>query len=183
MSGVEIEFSVDGGESGVQGDDEGGDGTETGEAQPQPATAEARPSRIQGKANSTERKSTLLRFCIVPSQLMQLLGHAGLSRMFASHGNGAGGITLQIDEDELDDGFGGLRSRLRRRRKSARNKFPAVPSEVGQRLMDSGIFGTSEYYRDNLRKRSERLARKLMSRELGNDRNHSSRATSAISQV
>jgi WD repeat-containing protein 23 len=114
---------------------------------------------------------------------MQLLGHAGLRRMFANHNNGGGGITLQIDEDELDDGFGILGSRRRQRARSTKNQFPAVPSEIGQKLMDGGVFGTSEYYRDSLRKRNKKLARKLMSRELGNDRNHSTRATSAVSQV
>ncbi|KAK3172491.1 hypothetical protein OEA41_005813 [Lepraria neglecta] len=118
----------------------------------------------------------------VPTQLMQLLGNAGLRRMFANRSNGDRGITLQIDEDELDDGIGILGSRRRRRARSTKNQFPAVPSEVGQELMDGGVFGTSEYYRDSLRKRNKRLARKLMSRELGNDRNYSTRATSAVSQ-
>ena len=182
MSGLEVEFSVDGRESETQ-DEEGGNETETGESQTQPSTAEARPTRIQGRPPPRERRSTLLRLRAVPTQLMQLLGHAGLRRMFANHNNGGGGITLQIDEDELDDGFGILGSRRRQRARSTKNQFPAVPSEIGQKLMDGGVFGTSEYYRDSLRKRNKKLARKLMSRELGNDRNHSTRATSAVSQV
>ena len=179
MSGVEIEFSVDSGESGTH-EGERGNETETGEPQPQSNTAEARPTRIQGRPPPRERRSTLLRLRAVPTQIMQLLGHAGLRRIFANRSSGDRGITLRIDEDELDDGLG---SRRRRRARSTKHQFPAVPSEVGQKLMDGGVFGTSEYYRDNLRKRNKRLARKLMSRELGNDRNYSTRATSAVSQV
>ena len=182
MGGVEIEFSIDSRESGTH-EEEGGNETETGETQPQSNTAEARSTRIHGRPPPRERRSTLLRLRAVPTQLMQLLGHAGLRRIFANRSNGGSGITLQINEDELDDGFGILGSRRRRRARSTKDQIPAIPSEVGQKLMDGGVFGTSEYYRDNLRKRNRRLARKLMSRELGNDRNYSTRATSTVSQV
>lgn len=50
MSGVEIEFSVDGGESTTQEDE--GNETETGTPQPQPAAATGRHSRIQGRPQS-----------------------------------------------------------------------------------------------------------------------------------
>lgn len=167
MSGLEVEFSVDGRESETQ-DDEGANETETGESQTQSSIAAARPTRIQGRPPPRERRSSLLRLRAVPIQLMQLLGHAGLHRMVASHNDGGGGITLQIDDG---------------RARSTKNHFPAVPSEIGQKLMDGGVFGTSEYYRDSLRRKNKNLARKLMSRELGNDRNHSTRENSAISQV
>ena len=116
---------------------------------------------------------------------MQLLGHAGLRRIFANHRAGGSGITLQLDDGNeiLDDGFGGLATRRRRRDKGSRKKFPPVPDEEGRKLMDGGVFGCNEYYRDITRKRNTRLARKLMSRELGTVRGHSTRAATAISQV
>jgi len=116
---------------------------------------------------------------------MQLLGHAGLRRIFANHRAGGAGIPLDLDEGDDDDteGYGGVGTRRRRAGRRPKHRFPAVPSEIGQKLMDDGVFGSSDFYRDNLRKRKTMLARKLMSRELGTDRNHSTRAASAISQV
>ncbi len=116
---------------------------------------------------------------------MQLLGHAGLRRIFANHRAGGSGITLQLDDGNeiLGDGFGGLATRRRRRAKGSSNRFPTVPSEEGKKLMDGGDFGSNEYYRDKTRKRNTRLARKLMSRELGTGKGQSTRTSSAISQV
>ena len=138
------------------------------------------------KVNGTviqARKSLML--LVVPTQIMQLLGHAGLRRIFANHGAGGSGITLQLDDsnDIPEDSFGGLGTRRRRRAKGSNNSFPPVPSEAGQKLMDGGVFGSNEYYRDTTRKRSSKLAGKLMSRELGSSRAQSARTASAISQV
>lgn len=117
---------------------------------------------------------------------MQLLGHAGLRRILANHRAGGSGITLELDEedeDQLENGHGGLGSRPRRRAKGLKNRFPPVPSEEGKKLMDTGIFGSSECYRDNRIKRKTRLVRKLMSRELGTSRSDFTRANRAIAQV
>lgn len=122
----------------------------------------------------------------VPAQFMQLLGHAGLRRILASHGAGGSGITVQLDEDDpdgLEDRYGALGTRRRQGAKGCNNKFPPVPSEEGKKLMDGGVFGSRGYYTDNRMQKKTRLARKLMSRELGTDRYHSTRATSAVSQV
>jgi WD repeat-containing protein 23 len=122
----------------------------------------------------------------VPAQIMQLLGHAGLRRIFANQREGGAGITLDMDEeDDNDDAdiYSSMGTRRRPAKRRMKHEFPAVPNEVGRKLMDGGVFGSSEFYRDNPRKRKTRLARKLMSRELGTDRNHSTRGTSAISQV
>lgn len=122
----------------------------------------------------------------VPAQLMQLLGHAGLRRILASHRAGGSGITVQLDEDDqegLEDRYDALGTRRKQRAKGWKNKFPPVPSEEGKKLMDGGVFGSSGYYRDNRMQRKTRLARKLMSRELGIDRYHSARANNAVSQV
>lgn len=116
---------------------------------------------------------------------MQLLGHAGLRRIFANHRAGDSGITLQLDDGNeiLDDGLGGLATRRRQRTKGSSNKYPPLPSKVGKKLMDGGVFGSNEYYRDTTRKTNTRLARKLMSRELGSGRGQSLQVASAISQV
>jgi NADH/NAD ratio-sensing transcriptional regulator Rex len=50
-------------------------------------------------------------------------------------------------------------------------------------LMDSGLFGSNEYYQDILRQRKQRLGRKLMSRELGVDQSQLRRDNQLISQV
>jgi len=118
--------------------------------------------------------------------MMQLLGHAGLRRILASHRAGGSGITFQLDEeDENDneDGYGGSETRRRRGAKGWKNRFPPVPDEEGKKLMDGGVFGSSEFYRDNRIQRKTMLVRKLMSRELGTDRQQSTRAISAVSQV
>ena len=92
---------------------------------------------------------------------------------------------MQLDDglEILDDGFGGLATRRRRRDKGSGKKFPPVPSEEGKKLMDGGVFGSNEYYRDTTRKRNTKLARKLMSRELGTSGNQTTGTVTAISQV
>lgn len=116
---------------------------------------------------------------------MQLLRHAGLHRTFANHQGDGSGIILRLDDGNeiLDDGFGGLTTRRRRRDMGSGKKFPPVPSEEGKKLMDGAVFGNNEYYRDITRKRNTRLARRLMSRELGTDGGQFTRTVSAISQV
>lgn len=116
---------------------------------------------------------------------MQLLRHSGLHRTFANQQGDGSGIILRLDDGNeiLDDGFGGLATRRRRRAKGLGKKFPPVPSEEGKKLMDGAVFGSNEYYRDMTRKRNTRLARRIMSRELGTDGGQSTRKVSAISQV
>lgn len=116
---------------------------------------------------------------------MQLLGPAGLRQLLTQHGVGGAGISLDTDDDDdhVEDSYGGLGTRRKRRPRGGKAKFEPVPSEEGRKLMASGAFGASEDFRDRTRKRKTRLSRKLMSRELGNDHDHSAKATSAISQV
>ena len=112
---------------------------------------------------------------------MQLLGHAGLRQLLAQH-------RTAVDDDDGDDDddmdyIGRLGSRRRRRPKCGKNQFPKIPSEEGQKLMDAGVFGTSVYYRDRRSKTKTKLSKKLLSRELGNDRGQTTRSTGAITQV
>ena len=106
---------------------------------------------------------------------MQLLGHAGLRRIFANHTVAGSG--------EDDDNDIGLSGRRRRRTKLDPNRFPKVPCEEGRKLMDSGTFGSNERWQDVTKKRKSKLAEQLMYRELGMDENHAAKANRVISQV
>lgn len=124
---------------------------------------------------------------IVPAQIMQLLGHAGLRQLLAQHGSDGTGIAIDAaddDDDDAEDGYGGLGARRKRRRpKRGKNELPPIPSIQGRALMDDGTFGAREYYRDTLRKRRTSLAGKLMSRETGVGGVPSKMPTKALSQV
>lgn len=110
---------------------------------------------------------------------MQLLGHAGLRRIFAHHGE-----SRAADEDEDDDGETyGTGRRQTKRSKRAKYPYPAVPSGEGTRLMRSGTFGCTDCYQDALRRRNKKLARRLLSRELGVECDHMCTQDRAISQV
>lgn len=184
MSGVEIEFSVENGESGTQDSNERSE-TEASDSRTQARTTTGGPSRIQGQWHCDPRQQVTNFHRLVPTQIMQLLGHAGLRRIFANHRAGGAGIALQLDDGNeiLDVGLGGRATRSRCAKGSTNNKYPPVPSNEGRKLMDGGVFGSNEYYRDTTRKRNMRLARKLLSRELGSGRGHSTKVASAISQV
>ena len=68
------------------------------------------------------------------------------------------------DEDEYTGYFtSGRRTARPRRRVSA---YPKVPSEEGQKLMDSGTFGSNERRQDTFN-RKKKLAYRTMMRELG----------------
>lgn len=115
---------------------------------------------------------------------MQLLGHAGLQRLFTNHRSAESGV-LDVDDDDdyFDDGYGGIGTRRRRRKKCANAKLPPVPNEEGKNLMDAGSFGTTHHFQHVTEKRKIRLARSLMSRELGVDRISSLRISKLMSQV
>ncbi|MCJ1356489.1 MAG: hypothetical protein MMC33_006484 [Icmadophila ericetorum] len=156
LSGVEIEFRMDDGEVSTQA------GAEETDASPPPGAGTA--SGATGAAVQVVSRN----------QILQLLGHAGLRRIFANT-DMAGLRAVNRDDEEDDDdedgfgGYGGLLGRYRRRPKSNRVKPPPVPSEEGRKLMDSGCFGSNVCYREMLRKHQPRLNRRLMDRELGMD--------------
>ena len=107
---------------------------------------------------------------------MQLLGHAGLRRIFANHS------AIVVPDDDGGESYG---SGIRRRRRTKRSKhpFPPVPSEEGTKLMRSGTFGSTDYYRDLLKKRNRRLATRIMNRELGTERSHPAYQDKIMAQV
>ena len=117
------------------------------------------------------------------TQLMQLLGHAGLQRLFTNHNTAHAGSFGPDDEDmDLDDGYGGFGIRRRLRPRGAKTKPPSVPSEEGRKLMESGTFGTSIHSQIRPKLKTQ-LARSLMSRELGVDRVNSVTTNKLLSHV
>lgn len=121
---------------------------------------------------------------VTSAQIIQMLGANGLRRILQSHGL-IGGRMARADDDDEDneDGYAGP-ARRRRKTASMEGKFPKVPSENGKRLMDSGIYGASDSYIDNHKKRKINLGQRLMWRELGSDnRGVQKRASKLMSQV
>lgn len=150
LSGIDIEFEVSGTEEpeSEAAPDEEGEQTETDANQPQAARQP---------------------IYITREQMLQLLGHAGLRRIFADH-TGRRRRATDEDEEENEDsepdvgystGFA-----PRRRRGRGRKAFQKVPSDTGRELMQSGTFGANDRAEDTF-KRKKRLAYRLMRRELG----------------
>ena len=187
LSGVEIEISIETDDASTQaaeGSEEVGTAATTSQTTPVAATR----APVQGMSCDCPCNVLSLTNCLVSrNQILQLLGHAGLRRIFASHGGAGFGLAdLGEDDDEdngIEGGYGSMVGRRRRRRKSPKAEFPKVPSSVGRELMDSGNFGSNEYYRDVLRRRKQKLASRVMSRELGLDSAHDKRGNKLLCQV
>lgn len=107
---------------------------------------------------------------------MQLLGHAGLRRIFANHS----GALLDIDDD---GGNNAAERRRRRPHQSRQHRYPAVPSEEGIKLMRSGTFGCTDDHRETRMRRNKKLATRIMNRELGIERSHSTSQDNIMAQV
>lgn len=153
-----------------------------GDPSPQPARTTG--GQFHGGSTDICFTRTLANYITVShTQLMQLLGHAGLQRLFTNHNMAHAGPFGPDDEDmDLDDGYGGFGVRRRQRPRGAKSKPPPVPSEEGRKLMESGSFGTSVH--SQIRpKMKGRLARSLMSRELGVDRVNSVTTNKLLSHV
>jgi WD repeat-containing protein 23 len=171
LSGVEIAFEYtddNDEEESEDEDDEEEDDEEDGDDQEaeegDAATADGAPRPVY----------------ITREQIMQLLGHAGLGRIFASDltPRGARRRNLRtVAEDDDDDGQGdsdpgtgydlaGSGRTLRNRRPRGRAAFEKVPSEQGTELMNAGAFGSSSRSEDTI-KRKKRLAYDIMRRSLG----------------
>jgi len=114
---------------------------------------------------------------ITREQIMQLLGHAGLGRIFASDFTPRGTrrrnprAVAEDDEEEdsdTDTEYNPLATgrTLRSRGPRGRTAFEKVPSEQGQELMNAGAFGSSPRSEDSV-KRKKKLAYDIMRRSLG----------------
>lgn len=177
---MEIEFSTNDNEE-AEAD---GNETETEPANAQSDTTTPAPvGRIQGpsKARREQGRVPLNTIIVTHSQIMRLFGHAGLRDLFTNHRGLASGNPPDDDDDEVEDGYAG--TRRRRRAKGSRGRYPPVPSEEGKRLMTTGTFGETGSYEDKLRNRKERLATRLMYRELGIHADSSNRTTRLASQA
>ncbi|MCJ1393870.1 hypothetical protein MMC18_006746 [Xylographa bjoerkii] len=167
LSGVEIEISIDTDEAPTEAAEAAGEAGTGPTSQTTPAAATRAPVQVSR------------------NQILQLLGHAGLRRIFASHGGASFGLA-DLDEDDDDDGmeggYGSMVGRRRRKRKASKVEFPKVPSDVGRELMNSGNFGSNEYYQDILRRKKQKLARRILSRELGLDAVQDRRGNKLLSQ-
>ncbi|KAK8204956.1 WD40-repeat-containing domain protein [Phyllosticta capitalensis] len=115
-----------------------------------------------GEDESDEHGAQPIR--ISREQIMQLLGHAGLRRIFADHTSGR---RAQVDDDEDSEtdntGYGGL---CARRKRKGRKAFEKPPSAEGRKLIASGTFGANERPLDSYT-RKKKLAYRLIHRELG----------------
>jgi WD repeat-containing protein 23 len=116
---------------------------------------------------------------ITREQIMQLLGHAGLGRIFASDLTPRGARRRNLrtvpeddddEEEDSDPGTGydavGPGRTSRNRRPRGRAAFDKVPSEQGTELMNAGSFGSTPRSEDTI-KRKKRLAYDIMRRSLG----------------
>lgn len=158
MGPLEIEFELTSDDEEVDStadqdeDEDESQQTETEATQPQPA----RPR---------ERQTIMLN----QQQILRLLGTDGLRGLFANHTTRTGqGHDLDDDDDDDDDGFLNYSAwgRRPRRPKRAGNGYPKIPSEEGQKLMESGTFGLNERRQDTIT-RKKKLAYRTMMRELG----------------
>ena len=107
---------------------------------------------------------------VTREQIFRLIRQPGSRRILQQNSLRVLLNSLGENEDESsgdDDMLYSLGRRRRRRHPSARPAPPPVPSPAGQELMDSGTFGLSRNWQDDLRKRKKRMARTLMNRELG----------------
>lgn len=120
-------------------------------------------------------------------QILALLGPARLRGVLAQHGFRTDVESLGADEgetseeDDMTYAFGRQRRRRRRETASAPN-HPPVPNPAGTELMDSGTFGINKNWQDTLRRRKKYMARILMTRELGMNREQATRANQEIAQ-
>lgn len=104
------------------------------------------------------------------SQILRLLSRHGLQDLFRIHQ--ANALTDPTQNDDLENGGN-----------TGRGSYPPIPSEEGRRLMSSGTFGETGSYQGKLGKRKDRLARRLIYRELGVNQDSPGRANRLISQV
>ncbi|KAF2264347.1 WD40 repeat-like protein [Lojkania enalia] len=154
LRGVEIalELTEDNGDEGEGEDDDGNGGS-----QPDP----------------DETANIRRPIYITRDQILEIIGHAGLGRLFATEFTGRRNFRFHHNDDEDEEeeteqgtGYDPVGPTTRRRRNRGRVAFQKVPSDEGRELMNSGIFGTNPRPQDTI-KRKKRLAYDIMRRELG----------------
>jgi WD repeat-containing protein 23 len=178
LTGVEIAFEyTDDNDEDEEDDDEDEDEDEDGEDNED----EDEDEEDEDGEGAPGTDGTARPVYITREQIMQLLGHAGLGRIFASDFTPRGArrrdlrAVAEDDDDESEEeddnpGTGydpvGPGRTLRSRRPRGRAAFNKVPSEEGTELMNAGTFGSSPRSEDTI-KRKKRLAYDIMRRSLG----------------
>ncbi|OAL56614.1 WD40 repeat-like protein [Pyrenochaeta sp. DS3sAY3a] len=163
LSGVEISFEY--ADDNDEDEDEDEDGEEEEEDEHEEEEGEG------ADAAHAQRPVYITR-----EQIMQLLGGAGLGRIFASDFISRGGrASRRVRQEESDSEYEEegedntrepQRTSRRLRRPRGRAAFEKVPSEQGTELMNAGTFGSNPRREDTIR-RKKRLAYNVMQRELG----------------
>ncbi len=170
LGGVEIAFEY--------ADDDEEDDNEEGEDGDAAGEGEEAREGLEGDSAIPRRPVYITR-----EQIMQLLGNAGLGRIFASDYTPRSIRRRVVDdeddeeeEEDQDDDDDELATeydmgRLRRtaaRARGPRGKaaFDKVPSDRGKELMNAGTFGSNVRKEDSIN-RKKRLAYDVMRRELG----------------
>lgn len=169
MSGVEIEFALNNIDPGTQRGETAGEQTETEGQERTPDTQGAPTQSMAPDRHVAWSRYRLIISDIITvsrNQILQLLGYHGARHIFGGHAAPGRGASADDDDDE-DGGNGRSSRRSGRRTKASSDEFPKVPSEFGKQLMDSGTFGSNEYYLERLERRKTKLASRLMRRELG----------------
>jgi DDB1- and CUL4-associated factor 11 len=169
LSGVEISFDYPGND-----DDDDDEDYEDYDVEQDVGLGEESEEAGEQRAEGAGRPIYLTR-----DQIMQLLGHAGLGRIFAQdftpgsarrrvRGNGDGEEEEEEEDDEESDPV--LTSRKIRQRRDrgpyGREAFEPVPNEKGRELMEGGNFGSNPRSEDTI-KRKKRVAYDVLRRELG----------------
>lgn len=163
LSGVEISFEY------ADDNDEDEDDDEDGEE-------EEEDEHEEEEGEGADAAHAQRPVYITREQIMQLLGGAGLGRIFASDFISRGGRASrrvrqeesdsEYEEEGEDDTREPQRTSRRLRRPRGRAAFEKVPSEQGTELMNAGTFGSNPRREDTI-KRKKRLAYNVMQRELG----------------
>ncbi|KAF1941516.1 WD repeat-containing protein-like protein 23 [Clathrospora elynae] len=157
LSGVEIAFEFTDDNDEDEDDEDNEEDEEAGDD-------EEEDEHEEGETDNPRRPIYITR-----DQIMQLLGHAGLGRIFASDFTPRYSARRQrIDGEEGEEERDSDPSRTsgRTRRPRGRAAFEKVPSEQGTELMQTGNFGSNLRTEDTI-KRKKRLAYNIMRRELG----------------
>ncbi|EEQ91126.2 WD repeat protein [Blastomyces dermatitidis ER-3] len=97
------------------------------------------------------------------TEFLRLFG-SGLRQVLPTHR--ISGLGFYLD-DNGNDVYGGPIYRMHGSR-SGEHLLPKIPSDAGRKLMYSGDFGSHLNYVDKIKRRKERLATRLMWRELAN---------------
>ena len=170
LSGVEIAF---------EHTDDNGEGEEDNDDEEDEDEEDEEDENEEEEEDEDELDLTRRPVMITRDQIMQLLGHAGLGRIFATDFTRRTLLRQRrLDEDEEEDNDGNSDQGTgydpvvprgtcgRRRRPRGRDLLEKVPSEQDIELMQTGTFGSNPRKEDTI-KRKKRLAYDIMRRELG----------------